>query len=522
MKHTLYLASILFLASCTNQTDNFPIDTDNNYQITSRVVENGGDVSTSNPDLLTDWENETQVLLSNGYKENLPWSIGYSGAIPSDVAKDIKKQDGWTMLFHTFKGLNENQHQNYLCFYNELTGMFKVFYYSDIIVDSNSGFLWQFKTSGDIKTGLIPTADSFYSESMNSTKKCSEIFLSPLTDNAGKGVMSGWNVFQLELAYDNNINNTDFIITAINKEITNYSFDGFFDATTKGTIVQTNTAQKQKSNGIANLIGEKAKNYIGSIPTGGYAAIIKGGLNLITKTISGKGNDKIIQDVDLKTHGSIELNGTGEIIQSSQIQSLGGISFSNCTNEQGLGLWNLATTPQLTYERYSRFVMFDLAGEPIKYVDGLVLSPEIYTKNIEVVLNPAITKYITNKNIQVTWFYAGRQGTITSKYTDEEVELLYSSNNSGLSLYKSRGSGFTIPASGTAYSGYSNYYDWGPADSNTDNFIINITLELTYNYNGKMKSFISSRNYKAEVIEDYTFSKIPSNPSNHIVRDMQF
>lgn len=31
--------------------------------------------------------------------------------------------------FHTFKALNESPNSNYLCFYNELTGVIKVFYY---------------------------------------------------------------------------------------------------------------------------------------------------------------------------------------------------------------------------------------------------------------------------------------------------------------------------------------------------------------------------------------------------------
>lgn len=46
-----------------------------------------------------------------------------------EIVLDIKKEDGWIMFFYIFKVLNEFFNSNYFCFYNELIGVIKVFYY---------------------------------------------------------------------------------------------------------------------------------------------------------------------------------------------------------------------------------------------------------------------------------------------------------------------------------------------------------------------------------------------------------
>ena len=49
--------------------------------------------------------------------------------------------------------------------------------------------------------------------------------------------------------------------------------------------------------------------------------------------------------------------------------------------------------------------------------------------------------------------------------------------------------------------GYDHYYDWG---TNAPDAYVVITVDLTYNYNGKNKRIVSSRTYKADGIIDTT------------------
>lgn len=65
--------------------------------------------SVSNPGLISNWENVTEIVLNkvgNGGSDILvtvPWADGASTKLSTDFCKDIKKADGWMMLFHTFK-----------------------------------------------------------------------------------------------------------------------------------------------------------------------------------------------------------------------------------------------------------------------------------------------------------------------------------------------------------------------------------------------------------------------------------
>ena len=63
----------------------------------------------------TDWENQTEVVLNNGETVNLPWY--YSDAnLPTQMAYDVKKEDGWQLILHTISGngLTQDINKNYM------------------------------------------------------------------------------------------------------------------------------------------------------------------------------------------------------------------------------------------------------------------------------------------------------------------------------------------------------------------------------------------------------------------------
>lgn len=134
-KNFAALTALLFaMASCTD--DPMLESTPNRMAEAplSRAIVDPAHVSTSNPNLLNDWENQELIMLNNlnaaqqGDKVTTPWANGCMTELLQDFRKDIKKADGWKMLFHTFKKPGENQDLNYMFFYNIFTGVIKVFY----------------------------------------------------------------------------------------------------------------------------------------------------------------------------------------------------------------------------------------------------------------------------------------------------------------------------------------------------------------------------------------------------------
>lgn len=101
--------------------------------------------STSNPTLATDWENLEEIINYKGDHLKSPWHPETSSMGDYEFARDIKKEDGWTMLFHTFKGVSISPDDNYIFLYNRLTGWMKVFYYVENAQGSNHG-VWKLES----------------------------------------------------------------------------------------------------------------------------------------------------------------------------------------------------------------------------------------------------------------------------------------------------------------------------------------------------------------------------------------
>lgn len=534
MKTLCYILACILLVSCNDIIEILPDQTEpsNNHPIT-RVVEEGGEVSTSNPNLLTDWENQTKVTLSTGYKEDLPWVNGNTGCVPPDIARDIKKADGWKMIFHTFTGLNENLHKNYMFFYNELTGILKVFYFSDIETDSNNHFMWEFGTSTNTKTTLFPPTEALFFQPMNSAEKESVVYLSPLTNDSTTGIKRGWNAFIIELPYSNDFvsSNMTFRLTAINKEITNYSFDGTINGCIVGSI-QTNSVSQKYENITSHLIkNEDIVNSLNahvspSLVTDGVSdnkdiiGIIKEVARFCYKYIVGKGKNSSINQIELHTCDTLSLSGSGEQIVSSQICAMNDIDLSKFNNKQGLGIWNISSSPIFYYERYSRIVPYENEDPNM---NAIIISPEIHIQIGDIVINPSIEKYIKTKKVEVDWVYMGKDGHISSRLTNEELEQIgyYKtfSKAPGYILYKSRGSSYTIPIRTVFEDRFKYYYDWGSEDWFNDTIVANITVELVYDYNGEEKNYISCRSFEAIGKEDPVFSSIPSKERTRILKD---
>lgn len=99
MKKNFLLGVLLSLGFLSCQDKNTFVD----LPITRAIVDSVN-VSISNPDLIDNWENIDEILLNtSGEAVTAPWCDGATTHLPSDFRKDIKKKDGWRILFHTFK-----------------------------------------------------------------------------------------------------------------------------------------------------------------------------------------------------------------------------------------------------------------------------------------------------------------------------------------------------------------------------------------------------------------------------------
>jgi hypothetical protein len=114
----------------------------------SRATPTSVQPNITNPDLITDWENQDTIYI-NRMQPNCqptpvlaPWAENYSAESLSDeFCKDVKKENGWMMLFHTFEQVGFNENLSYMFLYNLFTGVMKVFYYSESRV-SAAAFQW--------------------------------------------------------------------------------------------------------------------------------------------------------------------------------------------------------------------------------------------------------------------------------------------------------------------------------------------------------------------------------------------
>jgi hypothetical protein len=124
----LLLLPLSILLACTKDVVPDVIEPEEKEEIVVDVFGNKSNPSVSNPELIDNWENLKSVTLNSGSVVIPPWRNGSESAIPYDMSTDIKKADGWNLLFHSLQKVGLNDGQNYMMFYNEQKGVMKIFY----------------------------------------------------------------------------------------------------------------------------------------------------------------------------------------------------------------------------------------------------------------------------------------------------------------------------------------------------------------------------------------------------------
>lgn len=526
MKKLYYIMICVLLASCMNQEDDLIVQ----QQPTTRGIVNPSNTSVTNPTLLTDWENLTTVVLNTSTPDklktaSLPWVAGATTLIPPSIRNDIKKEDGWTMLLHTFKNYGEDEKSCYMIFYNRFRGVLKVFYYLNETPTPNNHFLWKIQTDNNQNCSLF-NIDPLFSQTSDSLPKNKAMILNNLGDTPTDGVTFGWNGFEIKVPeYSTEYRNMHFTIQGYNKAISSFSFTGNSTYTSKGSIVRTtpdNTASsKEGTADVSNegskevinniyysrngfIAGDMIKNAITNIPQTGYIEAISKGLRYVGN-ISAYSNNAIqtrattTDAVNMEMKAQMSAEGNISTTLTSAIASLSGVSLYS--NNEDLGVWSIKT-PAVVCERYTQ-VYGNITPSTSGSVWTSITKPYSYypSKQAEayIDINPSLEKYIISKDIKIEVvvcdsLYGKVYHKAYHKYgTRPKTELLYRNKDILLSGSNSNCI-YHFPVSFSYRIGKRPLYDWGVIDNDGD--LILITVKLVFKYNNKETTVISSKMYK--------------------------
>ena len=516
--------------------------------------------SETNPTLLTDWENCSHIYLnetSNSgslIKVTPPWKDGSITSLEMDFRTDIKKANGWIMLFHTFAKTNKDQGLSYMCFYNQFTGYVKVFYYADR-EDNATKTIWSV-SEAHYKTPLALFSDNeFFSQPLGEKNYTIWSITADNRINKNPSAMKrGWNGFEFRVgAYNPDNAEGDIVIDAYDTTYTTYNFNGEETSTTNGTITTINTDSRsdvknalakavinqtgeQAKNAIdkfveknlnKNIIGLNIKDIITGISADDYAKAITSGLGLVFKSFINKGPTYSVSEVKLQTHGTVTLSGNSTTESSSGVNSL---PFNlkkilecdrpqTTTNSQRyallsaatgskieLGVWNLKKKPTLYYERYTRFD--NLVDFPEEYngtieFHGIADYPKTHVGDIEVVFNPAIAKYVKSYSVSTSMIdVVGGNRNLDNKNKPliHYVPSNQLSDDNGVTVY-----GITnekrdvsllfdeVPYDLQIDNSTDFFIDWGTNVGGNRAAVVTLTMEIEYN--GQKFNFTESRVY---------------------------
>ena len=560
MKNTFLLILVLLLAACSS---------DENLTVQEPALGSRSiapiDPSVSNPTLLTDWENCNTIILnevSGGGQAKIvaaPWADGVSTSLNYEFRKDIKKADGWKMLFHTFCQQNVDELQTYMCLYNIFTGYMKFFYYSDR-ADIGTKTMWNISaaTSGNCQ-GLFDDEAYFSQPINNPSYSVWTLMLKNEVNSDNTGVSRGWNGFQFRVGeYRPQVLTSFLNISAYNSLFSTYNFFGEETSTTTGKITTINSTSKSILDnalvgGALNQYGEQAKETVNSfakkilpekkflgidlrgiftgLDNNNYVDAIKAGLGLVFgKFLSKSKTTYSVSEVDLKTFGTLKLDGNSSTSMTSNVAPFSFnfnkvLDYSNnaarladdnmalLSKESGtplqLGVWNLRNKPIIYYDRYIKYepqMEPDVEAPSIDF-HGTYRYPNTSAGPLEVVFNPMIQPYIKNYSTTVGMIdvvggnrkLEHKNKAVIQYDVHNKLNTMNDINVYGIGEQRAQGSVFgmvELPAGVTLNSGTQYYLDWGTAASGYVAAVVTLTMDIEYM--GQQFSVTESRVYDVE------------------------
>lgn len=542
MKKILFYLSIFIISSCSENYDIEPDKCFDNSSLSTRSIVNSENASVTNPDFINNWENMSSIVLNSskpGMEKivSLPWAAAVSSALPENVSKDVKKEDGWRMLMHTFKNYGTDEKQNYFVLYNDFTGVLRVYYFNEIMPEANNTFMWNVKTSNS-SPDYILGSNIYPVKALDVIPLEKTIKLSNYSINEYSSLSYGWNSFELPLTYFATNQNNEYLISAINANITDIKLMGTSKGTINGKIVSTTSTGNKLIEGAANLSKDASKEYlvklldagntvgfaskvrkgIADIVSGAVKDGVKGGLKYLFGNIFQSGVEIKNFDVNLTTKTTMELSGTSGFPSVGQVVPLNNIDLKKYNGGVNLGAWNLEKTPKVTYNKYSPVTL--LYGEHEGSIDQnsplpgvlLVNAPDIQYEKPNIVVNPKIQKYLKKQSVTYELINSLKSRDSGEIYHSDLLNFLardesknfgrlYYNEESNISVYSllkpmSFYDDVYQTMNGLYLKDFHLVYDWSGTEDDT--FMLAVTVDQTFDFNGKEIQITSSKHFKTE------------------------
>jgi hypothetical protein len=278
-----------------------------------------------------DWETADYMPAPAGTNILVPWASSANKSFPLIYGTDIKKADGWALVYNTFSPQSFTQ-PAYFILYNKYRGLLRGYFYltpGSAIPSSNiSHSLIQ-----DVSGTPIPSLTYSSTEVMDLTltKLVSSTVQQFKTSSTGT-----WYAAEFEMVYDPNIGSKNAASTKMTWEVssvntTNMTLNGVSQGTIKGTISQTVTSGSMLGQSIPGSL-KLGDNTV--IDSWDLPAVIKTGLkNGIEKGLQGIAENVLnaifggtsatsTQYADLTTSATYTLAGTATDVYQLQNPSL--------------------------------------------------------------------------------------------------------------------------------------------------------------------------------------------------------
>ena len=489
----------------------------------------------------TEWENMDEINYPDGGKFLLPWNSTEptSGNLPTAFAYDVKKEDGWKMLFHTMT--DNSDPKKYIGLYNQRTGVLKVFYYLEPSLDSpNNTGEWQIYFDAN-SAYLNHTGELAIPNNLQSPElwKCTTTSMLGIKPFAGE-----WNGFQIPLAYVPNldmaykmfINTMCYNVGVLDIFGTNYSYSS-------GTILTYENAPVSGStSNMATISGKSAEEYIDdeiaahnfkeqadATDTRGVVGdlitkALKYGVNKVFSKFTSAFSQPTVtrSDLEFSTKGIVELQ--GNFSQPTQGSILSASLFFDKDHIGEVGVWNLAEQPTIYMDPRADYVPNPPYDEMYHEYNYQLRGVSRY--EYDLLINPELEPYIKDQWVEIDliryWDYehcadvpevpemysfgslGGRQNGFEGN-TYKEEDLIYGEHLATGAIYRE-------PMAYTIYTKYGKGLDGEYRDPeptvyvlntptytyqkfNSENIFMKVSLYLVTEFEGKEETTISTRTF---------------------------
>lgn len=426
MKHWILIAAF-FIGFIGCQKPKEIIYSDGGGTPTTRSI-------TQNVSPVFDWWDTTSVALPGvDIPVTLPWYNGSSTQIPYYMLDDYKPEDGWEMVYNYCIDTPPGEiNKNYIIFYNKFRGILRVYYYNNNDVIAANQTFWKFEVIGS--TSLFNALGQIalpMSERVNNPA----VYVTNLTNLPSKAIARGWNCFDIELAYDDQLpqNNTYFNIGLYNIVNGEIKLDGDIELETEGTIVTHTSSSPGWIGDASKAVGDGAKTYVGKrlektsleddivdYITGGVSALVSGGARFFLGALIGKKDNSYNSTVQLTTTGDVSLTGEFQALTTSNALPLANNLMPGCipasddsflpSYDEPLGMWNVEELPMIypsskvLWTFSTEYGSYDTGTPRDYYYHG----EQIYyfrPEDLKIKINPDVLESISRYTVDIRCIY---------------------------------------------------------------------------------------------------------------------